>query len=180
MLGLKLNHVSKRGALVILDVTTNSHRYIQILTDHMLPWVKGVFVQNFLFVQDNDPPDVARDTVALLDQYDVDVMDWIARSPDMNPIEQVWNLLPIWPNCVKSWGGGGVGMGVVVVVVVGGGGGGVGGLRTLVESIPSRLRAVLVAKGAALLIITLHRLFHDLSIHLICCFSRASRGPYII
>ena len=121
-------------------------------------WVKGVFVQNFLFVQDNDPPDVARDTVALLDQYDLDVMDWIAMSPDMNPIEQVWDLLPIWPNCVKSWGW---------------------GVRTLVESIPRRLRAVLVAKEAALLIITLHRLFHDLSIHLICCFSRASRGPYI-
>ena len=42
------------------------------------------------------PTTVARDTMALLDQYDVEVMEWPAINPDMNPIEHVWDQISIW------------------------------------------------------------------------------------
>ena len=63
----------------------NQHRYIQILRNQMLPCATGMFGRNFVCVQDNAPPHTARDVAALLDRQDVEVMDWPAGSPDMNP-----------------------------------------------------------------------------------------------
>ena len=56
----------------------------------MLPWATGMFGRNFVYVQDNAQSHTARDMAAFLDQQDVEVMDWSARSPDMNHIEHVW------------------------------------------------------------------------------------------
>ena len=55
----------------MLDGTMNRYRYIQIMKDHMLPWVRGVFGRKIVFVQDNAPPYVARGTAAIRDQHDV-------------------------------------------------------------------------------------------------------------
>ena len=61
----------------------------------MLPWATGVFGRSFVYVQDNAPPLTARDTAAFLDQLDVEVMDWPARSLDMSPIEHVWDDMSV-------------------------------------------------------------------------------------
>ena len=55
-----------------------------------------VFGRNFVSIQDNAPPHTAHDTAASLEQHDVEVMDWPARSLDMNPIEHVWDQMAIW------------------------------------------------------------------------------------
>ena len=111
----------------------------------MLPWATGVFGRNFVYVQDNAPPHTARDTAAFLDQQDVEVMDWPARSPDMNPIEHVWDQMSVWirdmddppstvaelQNAVRQ---------VWAAVRP-------GRVRTLVESMPRRVRALMAARG---------------------------------
>ena len=59
------------------------------------PW-GGLFGRKVVYTQGNAPPHTARDTAALLDQQDVEVMDWPTRSPDMKPIEHVWDQMSVW------------------------------------------------------------------------------------
>ena len=75
--------------MVVVDGAMNRHRYIQMLRNQMFPWATGVIGCNFVYVQENAPHHTARDMAAFLDQQDVEVMDWLARSPDMNPTEHV-------------------------------------------------------------------------------------------
>ena len=57
---------------------------------------RGDFGRNFVFVQDNALPHVTRDTMAFLDQNDLEEMDWSAMRSDMNPLDHVWNEMSIW------------------------------------------------------------------------------------
>ena len=66
----------------------------------MLSWATGVFGCNFVYVQVNARPHAALDTAAFLDQQDVEVMEWPARGPDMNPIEHVWDQMSAW---IREW-----------------------------------------------------------------------------
>ena len=68
------------------------HQYIQMLMNQM---ATGVFGHNFVFVQDNAPPHITCATAAILNQQDVKVMDWPARSQDRNPIEHVWDQMSV-------------------------------------------------------------------------------------
>ena len=48
--------------------------------------------QSAIFMQDNTPRYVAKSVKTLLSEEDVTVMEWLAQSPDMNLIQNVWKL----------------------------------------------------------------------------------------
>ena len=100
---------------------------------------------NCAIVQDNAPPHAARDTPQFLDQHDVEVMDWPSMGPDMNPIEHVWDQISIWiqdmerPPCNLAESRQAVRQTWRAVRPR--------RVRTLAESMPHHVQAVLAARG---------------------------------
>ncbi len=48
---------------------------------------------DFTLMQDNAQAHTARIVIMCLDQEGIDVMDWPARSPDLDPIDHPWDML---------------------------------------------------------------------------------------
>ena len=76
--------------LMLLKGRQDFQKYIQILKDHLIPFVE---TKEHEFQQDNAPIHVSEATRSFLQESNTQVMDWPACSPGLNPIENVWGLL---------------------------------------------------------------------------------------
>ena len=137
-----------RGTLHRLPPRFTSRDYLRLLQEEFVPAVQRLRQMPVLFQQDFSPIHQARIVRQWLqEERDLQQVPWVARAPDINIIENVWgrmtnHLTPhlrdqrisadeLWHHVQEAW------QEVVTDAYC----------RTLADSIPSRLRAVVEAGG---------------------------------
>ena len=132
------------GPLHFLDqnVTMNSRRYISVLSKYLPRWMRRL--QTEVLLQDNAPCHASRMTRRYLERKAIRTIDWPGNSPDLNPIENLWNeakwqlhrydttSIPKLVEALKELWQKGVDRSYC---------------KTLVRSMPRRLKSVIAKKG---------------------------------
>ncbi len=79
--------------IIFLNGRQKAADYIRVLAEHLLPIGEEIDSRNRIFQQDNAPIHTAGLTKTWFRDNPVVVLNRPSRSPDMNPIENLWGIL---------------------------------------------------------------------------------------
>jgi hypothetical protein len=131
-------------AVRLINGIMKKEQYLNILQTTMLPTARRAFGRRpWIFMHDNDPKHTAHIVRGWLEKQRFQTMPWPAQSPDLNPIEHLWedvdkivretkpeSLGQLWMLIHESW------QGIPRERC-----------KKLVESMPRRCAAVIKARG---------------------------------
>uniref|UniRef100_A0A6Q2XYW8 Tc1-like transposase DDE domain-containing protein n=1 Tax=Esox lucius TaxID=8010 RepID=A0A6Q2XYW8_ESOLU len=82
------------GPLCFLRSKVNAAVYQEVLEHFMLPAADQLYADaDFIFQQDLAPAHSAKATSTWFKDHGIPVLNWTANSPDLNPIENLWDIM---------------------------------------------------------------------------------------
>jgi hypothetical protein len=79
--------------LAFLEGNQDAFDYQQTLTTHLFEFVDGVHEGDYVFQHDNTSIHRVHAMKDFLADLSIPTIDWLALSPDLNPIENLWGIV---------------------------------------------------------------------------------------